>query len=55
MNDPKGMGWDRGINPSLYDHYAKKLPWRGWAGQRSPEEKAYIKKEKARRRNGQGS
>lgn len=42
MNDPKGLGWDRDINPSLYDHYAKRLPWRGWAGQRSPEEKAYI-------------
>ena len=47
MSDPKGLGWDRDINPSLYDLYAKKLPWRGWAGQRSPEEKAYIKRVKA--------
>ena len=47
MSDPKGLGWDRDINLSLYDLYAKKLPWRGWAGQRSPEEKAYIKRVKA--------
>ena len=50
MNDPQGLGWDRDISPSLYDLYAKKLPWRGWAGQKSPEEKAYIRGVKANMR-----
>jgi hypothetical protein len=56
MNDPKGMGWDRDLDPMLYDLYAKKLPMRGWAGAKSPEEKAYIKriKEKRSRNRKQG-
>jgi len=49
-DDPNSLGWDRNINPSLYDLYAKKLPWKGWPGQKSAEEKAYIQRVKARRR-----
>ena len=47
MNDPKNMGWDRDRDPQLYGLYVKKLPRWGWAGQKSPEEKAYIKRVKA--------
>ena len=46
-NDPKGLGWDKTLNPSPYDMYAKKLPMQGWAGVKSPEEKAYVKRYKA--------
>jgi hypothetical protein len=54
MDDPKGLGWDRNLDPVLYDLYAKKLPWKGWAGNKSPAERAYIKKVKASRRKGLG-
>lgn len=53
MNDPKGLWWDRDRDPQLYDLYVRKLPRRGWPGQKSPEEKAYIKRVKANgRKNG---
>ena len=55
MDDPKGLDWDRNLDPLLYDLYAKKLPWKGWAGHKSVEEKAYIRRVKdQRRRNGHG-
>lgn len=46
MNDPKEMGWPRELDPALYDHYAKKLPLRGWAGEKTAEEREYIRKVK---------
>lgn len=50
MSDSKGLGWDRERNPSLYDLYALKLPWHGWAGKKTKEEREYIRTEKARQR-----
>jgi len=35
-------------DPVLLKLYLKKLPKRGWAGRKSPEEKAYIRWYKAR-------
>lgn len=54
MSDPNGLGWPRSADPALYDLYARKLPWKGWPGAKSPEEKAYIRKVKdGRHANGQ--
>jgi hypothetical protein len=54
MDDPDGLGWDRALDPELYDFYVKRLPRRGWAGHKSPAEREYIRKVKSRRRNGRG-
>jgi hypothetical protein len=55
VNDPAGLGWDRELDSVLYDMYARKLPWRGWAGHKSPAEREYIDRIKARRRNSRGN
>lgn len=44
MSDPKHLGWDKELNPSLYKMYAKKLLKKGWAGRYSPEEKEYRRR-----------
>ena len=46
MSDPKHLGWDKKLNPSLYKMYAKKLLIWGWAGVTSSEENRYRKGKK---------
>jgi hypothetical protein len=43
-------GFERKDNPELYDLYAKKLPVKNWAGQKSAEEKRFIKSVKKQRK-----
>lgn len=39
--------FERNLDPRLYDLYVKKLPMRGWAGQLSKEERAWLRGNRA--------
>lgn len=37
------IGWDRGLDPELHDHYSERLLEPGWAGVLTLEEAEYIR------------
>ena len=49
MSDPKGLGWDKEDDLSLYNLYAKKLPRRGWAGRMDKAGRTYARRLRAGR------
>lgn len=52
MKQPKEFSLDELLNPKtpLAEHYAKKLPQKGWAGKLTPTEKEYVRLVKGARK-----